>query len=215
MEEIEKLYNVLVDQGLFDKTLDEFKVKFEESAYVDRVYDAVVDQGLFDKTKEDFTEKYSVKKKIQKNNTVFNTKDGLSGPPTAIDPNSEVFKNESDSIDATFEIYKNTQLELQELDKKENKSLEEETQLQDLIIKNDSLRQDILDRGKKLSEDRFGQTTSEPVAVETETETGVKIPKSDLGKILKSNTLSTVGSIADIPNYLGVIGACWSSCCKF
>ena len=203
MDEIEKLYNVLVDQGLFDKTLDEFKVKFEESAYVDRVYDAVVDQGLFDKTKEDFTEKYSAKKKIQENNTVFNTKDGLSGPPTAIDPNSEVFKNESDSIDATFEIYKNTQLELQELDKKENKSLEEETQLQDLIIKNDSLRQDILDRGKKLSEDRFGQTTSEPVAVETETETGVKIPKSDLGKILKSNTLSTVGSIADIPNYLG------------
>tara|TARA_R110001592_G_scaffold271793_10_gene538350 strand:- start:103 stop:396 length:294 start_codon:yes stop_codon:yes gene_type:complete len=66
MEEIEKLYNVLVDQGLFDKTLDEFKVKFEESAYVDRVYDAVVDQGLFDKTKEDFTEKYSVKKKSKK-----------------------------------------------------------------------------------------------------------------------------------------------------
>ena len=78
MEEIEKLYNVLVDQGLFDKTLDEFKVKFEESAYVDRVYDAVVDQGLFDKTKEDFTEKYSLKKKIKKNNTAFNTKDGLS-----------------------------------------------------------------------------------------------------------------------------------------
>ena len=66
MDEIEKLYNVLVDQGLFDKTLDEFKVKFEESAYVDRVYDAVVDQGLFDKTKEDFTEKYSAKKKSKK-----------------------------------------------------------------------------------------------------------------------------------------------------
>ncbi len=197
MEELQKLYNALVQEDLISKSFEDFEVDFANSEYVDRVFNAVKEKDLYSFDKESFTEKYSSKKKIQEAGMVSELEDGLPVSSTGIDSNDEVFRKESDSIDATFDIYKNTQLEIQELDKKEDRTVQDETDLQNLIIKNDSLRQDILTRGKKLSEDRFGQTTTETETKQTEK------PKGDLAKIFKSNFLRTVGGIGDIGTYLG------------
>jgi hypothetical protein len=203
MEELQKLYNTLVEQDLISKPFEEFVVDFADAEYVDKVFNAVKQKDLYSFDKESFTEKYSSKKKRQDADTESELEVGLQVSPTDIDPNNEAFREESDSISSTFNIYKDTQLKIQELESKEDKSLEETTALTDLIIKNDSLRQDILDRGKKLTEDRFPKTT--PASEKQETSTGTKIPKGNLAKILKSNTLRTIGTIGDIGTYLGQV----------
>lgn len=197
MEELQKLYNVLVEQDLISKPFEEFEVEFSNPEYVDRVFNAVKEKDLYSFDKESFTEKYSSKKKIQDEDTVSDSEDGLPVSPTGIDPGDEVFREESDSINASFDLYKDTQTKLRELESKPDKSLEEQNELQELLIKNDSLRQDILSRGKKLNEDRFGETTTETVTEEVEK------PKGDLAKIFKSNFLKTVGGIGDLGTYLG------------
>ena len=197
MEELQKLYNVLVQEDLISKPFEEFEVEFSNPEYVDRVFNAVKEKDLYSFDKESFTEKYSSKKKIQDEDTVSDSEDGLPVSPTGIDPNDEIFREESDSINASFDLYKDTQTKLRELQSKPDKSLEEQNELQELLIKNDSLRQDILQRGKKLSEDRFGKTTTETVTEEVEK------PKGDLAKIFKSNFLRTVGGIGDLGTYLG------------
>jgi len=197
MEELQKLYNVLVEQDLISKPFEEFEVEFSNPEYVDRVFNAVKEKDLYSFDKESFTEKYSSKKKIQDEDTVSDSEDGLPVSPTGIDPGDEVFREESDSINASFELYKDTQTKLRELESKADKSLEEQNELQELLIKNDSLRQDILSRGKKLNEDRFGKTTTETITEEVEK------PKGDLAKIFKSNFLRTVGGIGDLGTYLG------------
>lgn len=199
MEELQKLYNVLVEQDLISKPFEEFEVEFSNPEYVDRVFNAVKEKDLYSFDKESFTEKYSPKKKIQDEDMASDSEDGLPVSPTGIDPNDEIFREESDSINASFELYKDTQTKLRELESKPDKSLQEKTELEALLIKNDSLRQDILDRGKKLSEDRFGKTTTETETITEE----VEKPKGDLAKIFKSNFLRAVGGIGDIPNYLG------------
>jgi len=181
MEDLQKLYNVLVQEDLISKPFEEFEVEFSNPEYVDRVFNAVKEKDLYSFDKESFTEKYSSKKKIQDEDTVSDSEDGLPVSPTGIDPNDEIFREESDSINASFDLYKDTQTKLRELESK----------------KNDSLRQDILERGKKLSEDRFGKTTTETVTEEVEK------PKGDLAKIFKSNFLRTVGGIGDLGTYLG------------
>ena len=197
MEELQKLYNVLVEQDLISKPFEEFEVEFSNPEYVDRVFNAVKEKDLYSFDKESFTEKYSSKKKNQDEDTVSDSGDGLPVSPTGIDPGDEVFREESDSINASFDLYKDTQTKLRELEDNPDKSLEEQNELQELLIKNDSLRQDILNRGKKLNEDRFGETTTETVTEEVEK------PKGDLAKIFKSNFLRTVGGIGDLGTYLG------------
>ena len=65
MEEIEKLYNVLIDKKLYSKSLEEFEEQFSDPEYVDKVYNVVTDKKLYSKDKETFNNQYSSKKKIE------------------------------------------------------------------------------------------------------------------------------------------------------
>ena len=65
MEEIEKLYNVLINKKLYSKSLEDFQVQFADPEYVDKVYNVVTDKKLYSKDKETFTNQYSSKKKIE------------------------------------------------------------------------------------------------------------------------------------------------------
>jgi hypothetical protein len=65
MEEIEKLYNVLIDKKLYSKSLEEFEQQFSDPEYVDKVYNVVTDRKLYSKDKETFNNQYSSKKKIE------------------------------------------------------------------------------------------------------------------------------------------------------
>ena len=78
MEEIEKLYNVLIDKKLYSKSLEEFEEQFSDPEYVDKVYNVVTDRKLYSKDKETFTNQYSSKKKIEDEPMDFPSEDGGS-----------------------------------------------------------------------------------------------------------------------------------------
>ena len=60
MDELEKLYNVLIREGKYTKSFDEFKGKWSsDNAYRDKVYGVVSRDGLYTKDKGSFMQKYS------------------------------------------------------------------------------------------------------------------------------------------------------------
>jgi len=63
MDETRKLYDVLVRDGYYTKSFEDFQVQLNDPAYVDKVYGVVTRDGLFTQDKEVFIEKYKVKKK--------------------------------------------------------------------------------------------------------------------------------------------------------
>ena len=83
MNELESLYRVLVDQGLYTKSFDEFKQQYSEEDYKKKVYDVVKEKELYTKEFSDFTEKYSEKKKrwlyFGRDRFGFTTKRGFFG----------------------------------------------------------------------------------------------------------------------------------------
>ena len=61
MDELQKLYDVLVREGKYTKSFDEFKVKWsQDQAYKDKVFDVVSRDGLYTKDKNSFFQKYSI-----------------------------------------------------------------------------------------------------------------------------------------------------------
>ncbi len=60
MDEIQKLYDALVDKNLYSKTVEDFKVQFEDEEYKKKVFDAVIDNDLFSKDFNTFNSKYSL-----------------------------------------------------------------------------------------------------------------------------------------------------------
>ena len=63
MEEIQKLYDVLVRDGYYTKSLDDFIVQYQDPAYVDKVFEVVTRDGLYTKDRETFDTQFSIKKK--------------------------------------------------------------------------------------------------------------------------------------------------------
>lgn len=59
MNDLQKLYDVLVRDGYYTKSFDEFKVKWQDQTYQDKVYGVVSRDGLFTKSKDEFLNKYS------------------------------------------------------------------------------------------------------------------------------------------------------------
>jgi hypothetical protein len=59
MNDLQKLYDVLVRDGYYTKSFDEFKVKWQDQTYQDKVYGVVSRDGLFTKSKNEFLSKYS------------------------------------------------------------------------------------------------------------------------------------------------------------
>jgi len=61
MDELQKLYDVLVREGKYTKSFEEFQSKWsQDQAYKDKVYDVVSRDGLYTKDKNSFFQKYSV-----------------------------------------------------------------------------------------------------------------------------------------------------------
>jgi hypothetical protein len=66
MEELQKLYDVLVREGKYTKTFDEFKSKWsQDEAYKNKVFDVVSRDGLYTKDKNSFFQKYSTQAPVQ------------------------------------------------------------------------------------------------------------------------------------------------------
>jgi hypothetical protein len=68
MNDLQKLYDVLVRDGYYTKSFDEFKVKWQDQTYQDKVYGVVSRDGLFTKSKDEFLSKYSGQQEQLKNN---------------------------------------------------------------------------------------------------------------------------------------------------
>ena len=58
MEELQKLYDVLVRDGYYTKNFEEFNTKFQDPTYQDKVFNVVSRDGLYTKDKESFINKY-------------------------------------------------------------------------------------------------------------------------------------------------------------
>jgi hypothetical protein len=67
MEELQKLYNVLVRDGYYTQGIDEFTVQIQDPAYVDKVYGVVTRDGLYTKDRQAFESQYGLKKKKMRN----------------------------------------------------------------------------------------------------------------------------------------------------
>ncbi len=66
MEELQKLYDVLVREGKYTKSFEEFQSKWaQDEAYKNKVYDVVIRDGLYTKDKESFFQKYSTQAPVQ------------------------------------------------------------------------------------------------------------------------------------------------------
>jgi len=63
MNELKKLYDVLIRDGYYTKSFEDFQVQLSDPVYVQKVYDVVNRDGLFTQDIEVFQEKFSVKKK--------------------------------------------------------------------------------------------------------------------------------------------------------
>jgi hypothetical protein len=58
MDQLEKLYDVLVRDGHYTKSFEEFKGRFENEDYQQKVFDVVSREGLFTKDVNEFKSKY-------------------------------------------------------------------------------------------------------------------------------------------------------------
>ena len=87
MEEIEKLHEVVVKQGLYTKSLDEFKQKYSDKESIDKLYSVVSEKGLYTKEKDNFYDKYfPSQKKNQVGNGDSTTKETPSVSYSKIQP---------------------------------------------------------------------------------------------------------------------------------
>ena len=61
MDELQKLYDVLIREGKYTKSFEEFQTKWsQDQSYKDKVYDVVLRDRLYTKDRESFFQKYSV-----------------------------------------------------------------------------------------------------------------------------------------------------------
>lgn len=57
-QDIDKLYDVVKEEGLYTQSKDEFKKKYSTPESIDKLYDVVKEEGLYTKSKDDFYSKY-------------------------------------------------------------------------------------------------------------------------------------------------------------
>jgi len=62
-DELVKLYDLLVREGYYTKTLEEFNQKYKDDPeYKEKVFDVVSRDGFYTKSKEEFFDQYKPKK---------------------------------------------------------------------------------------------------------------------------------------------------------
>ena len=95
MPEIENLYSVVKDNGLYTKSYDEFVSKYSDEQNMSKLYQVVYDQGLYTKSFNDFKGKYftQVKKKesaspSQQKKGATSSATGAMGPDGAPAPSA-------------------------------------------------------------------------------------------------------------------------------
>lgn len=98
MEELQKLYDVLVREGKYTKSFEEFQSKWaQDEAYKNKVYDVVSRDGLYTKDKESFFQKYSAlspKQQTSQQEPVAEKPVVASKKKFALDSSSEVGSSE-------------------------------------------------------------------------------------------------------------------------
>ena len=60
MENLQKLYNVLTQEGLYTKSYDEFEQQYQDENYRDKVFNVAVQEGLYTKSQDEFNQQYSL-----------------------------------------------------------------------------------------------------------------------------------------------------------
>ena len=58
MEQAQKLYKVLVQEDLTDKSFEEFVEASKDNKYQEKVYEVVTREDLYDGTRDEFNVKY-------------------------------------------------------------------------------------------------------------------------------------------------------------
>ena len=83
-EELDNLYQVVSDKGLYTKSLEEFKTQYSDSKNQDKLFKIISDRGYYTKTREEFQGKYfsaktePVKKKEELESSVSDFQSGIS-----------------------------------------------------------------------------------------------------------------------------------------
>jgi len=65
MDEIKKLYDLLVREGKYTKSFEEFQSQWSDNAYKEKVYDAVSRDGFYTKDMGSFMQKYGGQPSVQ------------------------------------------------------------------------------------------------------------------------------------------------------
>ena len=60
MEDLELLYDTIVDNNLYSKSFDEFKVRYEDEDYQENVWKVVSENDLYSKSFQEFQDKYNL-----------------------------------------------------------------------------------------------------------------------------------------------------------
>ena len=94
MNELQKLYDVLVRDGYYTKSFDEFTTQFQTPEYQDKVFNVVSRDGLFTKSKDEFLQKYTIQQPIEpvkkKEDTVLSGEDASLESPSKIEPTESI-----------------------------------------------------------------------------------------------------------------------------
>ena len=63
MDELQKLYNLLVEEGYYTKSFEEFQSRYDDDGYRDQVYDVLSRDQFYTKSRDEFEQKYLPLKK--------------------------------------------------------------------------------------------------------------------------------------------------------
>jgi len=122
MDQVKRLYDVLVRDGHYTKSFEEFKGRFENEDYQQRVFDVVSKEGLFTKGINEFKSKFVVKKQsVTPPSTSFASDEISLGTPesqfdlTAPKSYSDILKNQAVDESDEGNIRKSRSIELQQI----------------------------------------------------------------------------------------------------
>ena len=63
MDELQKLYNLLVEEGYYTKSFEDFQSRYDDDGYRDQVYDVLSRDQFYTKSRDEFEQKYLPLKK--------------------------------------------------------------------------------------------------------------------------------------------------------
>jgi hypothetical protein len=105
MDKLQKLYDVLVREGKYTKSFEEFQAKWsQDQAYKDKVYDVVSRDGLYTKDRESFFQTYSAQAPVKTTATTPKTAKPMANETEAI-VQPEKKKGSVSGVSDGFSVY--------------------------------------------------------------------------------------------------------------